>query len=378
MIVTTIAYGVLWWFVGSFGIYISIAAFLGGPAGYFGWFGKVSARVRRKAKNDIKRAASTDKAWDEEALNQYVKTVFSDFQRDWSNFDMPKIKNYLTPEYASHIMLMQAALELRNRRNTVNKTQILDLFPTDVDDLPGNTDDRVTYYINANANDILTENVEGKEVLLFEDNNEFHEYWRLERRENTWLLDGISQLTESKLLLSNVVKEFAVSNGMFYSPDWGWLLLPSRGELFKEGSFGTSDINNHVIGVYHELLVELYTYIPKPRDANANKNHYLVTQIALPKRYDSLMVIAKESFWSKNIFNRTPKGYNKLETEWTDFNKRYEIFATDVEQATVFELLHPVFMEKLFALPFKLNIEVVDDVVYLYTTDMYCGLCHNV
>jgi hypothetical protein len=36
---------------------------------------------------------------------------------------------------------------------------------------------------------------------------------------------------------------------------------------------------------------------------------------------------------------------------------------------TAFELLHPAYMEKLFALPFKVSIEVVDNVVYLYTRD---------
>lgn len=53
--------------------------------------------------------------------------------------------------------------------------------------------------------------------------------------------------------------------------------------------------------------------------------------------------------------------------EWPDFNSKYQVFATTVEQVTAFELLHPVFMEKLFALDFDISIEVVGNILYLYT-----------
>lgn len=53
--------------------------------------------------------------------------------------------------------------------------------------------------------------------------------------------------------------------------------------------------------------------------------------------------------------------------EWGDFNKRYEVWASDMERVTSFELLNPSFMVKLQELPFEVNIEVVDNVVYLYS-----------
>ena len=45
------------------------------------------------------------------------------------------------------------------------------------------------------------------------------------------------------------------------------------------------------------------------------------------------------------------------------------MFASGYEQATSFELLNPTYMEQLEALPFEVNIEVVDNVVYLYTDE---------
>ena len=53
--------------------------------------------------------------------------------------------------------------------------------------------------------------------------------------------------------------------------------------------------------------------------------------------------------------------------EWGDFNKNYEVWASDVERVTSFELLNPSFMVKLQEMSFEINIEVVDNIVYLYS-----------
>ena len=57
----------------------------------------------------------------------------------------------------------------------------------------------------------------------------------------------------------------------------------------------------------------------------------------------------------------------KVETERITFNDKYEVYASDAERVTSFELLYPTFMEQLEALPFEVTIEVVDNAVYLYT-----------
>ena len=349
----------------------AIGALVGGPAGFFGWFGKISARVRKKASKDIAKAAQNDPAWDIEKLNAHVQQTFMQFQNDWSTFNVDSIQTYLTTRYSTHIQLMLGAIKLRQRRNQVDNPQILEMYPVEVDDFDGNTADSVTYYINGKADDILIESIDGEEKRLFEDKNQFYEYWRFVRSGNTWLLDGISQLTEQKAMLRKDIQDFASANGLYYSADWGWLLLPRRGDLFKGSQFGVSDINNHAIGLYHNLLIELYSY-RSATQKDTTPVQTLVAQTALPKRYDSIVVKAKGSgSWLTRAFggDKAPKGYNKIELEWPDFNKRYNVYATNVEQVTAFELLHPVYMEKLFALPFKVNIEVVDNVVYLYSKD---------
>jgi hypothetical protein len=142
--------------------------------------------------------------------------------------------------------------------------------------------------------------------------------------------------------------------------------------LFNKAKFGVSDINNHVIGMYHGTLIELYTYIPTTKNTRLT---YKIAQLAIPKRYEDLVIKAKKPFWkidlkqNINLFQKDKTKLNRISLEWPDFNKRYTVFATDVEQVTAFELLHPVFMEKLFALDFKINIEVIDNIIYLYTQD---------
>ncbi len=274
----------------------------------------------------------------------------------------------MSPTYAKHNQLMMMALQQRQRRNSVESPQLIETFATEVDDETTNTDDKVTFYVHGKAHDVLLETVNGQEQQLFIDNSDFYEYWHFVRSDTTWLLDSIAQLTADIGMLRGDVQAFAVQNNLFYNLDWGWLLLPRRGQLFDGGKFGTSDINNHVIGLYKNLLVELYTYVPKPQASDRNSTQYVIAQVALPKRYESLIVEAIGRGFSGR-FRRTPKGYNKLSLEWPDFNKRYRVFATNVEQVTAFELLHPVYMEKLFALPFQVSIEAVDNVVYLYTKD---------
>jgi hypothetical protein len=150
---------------------------------------------------------------------------------------------------------------------------------------------------------------------------------------------------------------FAQENGMFYSLDWGWLLLPKRGQLFSKSSFVNSDINNHVIGQWNGIIVQLYTYRPN-KQTNVN---YQIAQITLPKSYGGILIKRK------GLLNFAPSGYQKVSYEWPDFNKRYAVFATDADKVTSFELLNPKFMADLYDRDLKVEIEVVDNIVYLYS-----------
>ncbi len=59
----------------------------------------------------------------------------------------------------------------------------------------------------------------------------------------------------------------------------------------------------------------------------------------------------------------------KVSLEWSQFNKLFNVYATDMDKVNSLELLHPAFMEKLALAPYRINIEIIGNDLYLYTTD---------
>lgn len=174
------------------------------------------------------------------------------------------------------------------------------------------------------------------------------------------MLDHINQATADLEVINEQLRDFSAQNGYYYSLDMGWLFIPEHGQLFGEAKFGTSDINNHVIGLYNQLLVQLYSYNKRPQN---DDKPYIIAQVNVPRSYGNIVVRRKKRL------QLGIHGLNKVETEWTQFNNKYEVYASDAEQVTSFELLNPTYMEQLEALPFEVNIEVVDNVIYLYTDE---------
>jgi hypothetical protein len=340
------------------GFIAAIGAVLGMGAGLYGWFGKL--RQSKQTKAALQVAASQDGAWDEASLLNRAAEVFTRFQQDWSNGNAEAMKAYLTPQYQYHNALMLYALQLAGRRNLVQEPTLTQTTVLHVQDEANNDNDTVIIGLEASANDQLLETASGE--TIFTDRAPFTEYWRFRRQGAEWLLDGIQPATANHWMSNPSLEQFATQQGYFYSLDWGWLLLPRRGQLFSDAKFGTSDINNHVIGLYdQQLLVQLYTYVPNPKSASRS---YLIAQVNLPRSYGDIVVRRRHGMQWFGI-----RGLKEVSTEWPDFNKKYQVYATGPEQATSLELLNPHYMEQLEAAPFEVNIEVVHNVVYLYAPE---------
>ena len=59
----------------------------------------------------------------------------------------------------------------------------------------------------------------------------------------------------------------------------------------------------------------------------------------------------------------------RVSLEGVSFDKDFLVYATDIEKVTSLELLDPTYMEKLLEVDFEVNIEIVDNVLYLYSPD---------
>ena len=355
--IAAIAYGIFLYlfFRGFLGFILIILVLVGMPAGLYGWFGKIkqSAAVKQQLQN----SAAQDGAWDEKTLTEFAKNTFLRYQFDWSHQDVETMKTYMTPQYQYHASLLVYTLQQLRRSNYISEISIEEALISHVHDSQDNSQDTFTIGFTAKANDVLVDN--DTQQALFTDKTPFTEYWTFVRSGSTWLIDGISQATADMAAYNNEIASFAQQSGYKYSVDMGCLFIPKRGQLFGGAKFGKSDINNHVVGMYKNILVQLYTY--SKMEGEKTK---VIAQVNVPKNYGNIVVRRKKALQFKI------SGLQKVETEWTAFNDKYEVFATSTEQATSFELLNPKYMEQLEALPFKVNIEVVDNVIYLYVDEI--------
>lgn len=353
------------WFIGAI-----FATLVGAGAAVFIDKLGVFRQGSEKAKSDVYQASINDPLWQPDNITNYAKQVFERFQHDWSNLDYESIRKYTTQRYSNHIGLIMQALRQMGRKNIVDKVRINEVIFADAHDDINNQSDRVSVAFLADADDRLIEVDTGKNILRKED--EFAERWNFVREGNEWKLDGINQPTEDVSTLIGSLNKFAKDNGMYFSLDWGRLLLPKGGNLFLPRYFNSADVNNHVIGVWDDgILVQLYTCVLKNGNGftdegkNKDKINYIIGQLMLPKSYGGILIDRDDnSIFKKRVIS--PIGYKKVEMEWGDFNKRYTIYATNKDQAASFELLNPSFMAWLYDQDIKVNIEVVDNVMYLY------------
>lgn len=358
----------------TLGIIELVTAVIGCVFGYFGVHG-LAARRFKKNTIAVQTAAQLDPAWDEANLRQVVRDTFLSYQEDWTKLDYMAVGSYTTPEYAHHAGLMMAALAQLGRINNVADVQIITQEFSQISDNGDDSQDSFVAYIVAKANDQLIDKRTGQ--TLFTDKSEFAEYWKFVRGGGGWWLSAITPDTAAthRDARAIAIESFAGINDLYYSLDWGWLLLPKVGDIFSSGEFGKADINNHCIGTYHDILVQLYSYIPK-RDNKGNAvAQYVVAQVAVPnKNYGRIIIRRKPTlgFIARpftELFRRAPKGTTQITTESPDFNKMYNLYSAGFEGPTSFELLHPVYIEKMQALAFKVNIEVYDNTVFLYSDD---------
>jgi len=311
----------------------------------------------KKAKQNITSAEMKDKAWDMNTLEKKITEIFYSFQNDWSNFNVENMKSYLSDNYYKRMVLEMNVLKNENRKNEVKDAVLYGIDFLEAVDENDNTKDNLTVQIRAQSEDILWNMKENK--ILFQDTSSFNEYWKFIRKGNEWVLDIITQETESEDLKENNISCFAQKNGFFYDPDFGWLMMPNKGNLFKKSNFLTSDINNHVVGYYKEKIVEFYTYIPKVKN---RMNNYLVAQTVLPISYNNILVRKKKNLW----YNFSPRGLRRIKTESNEFDNKFCLYADTKDQINSFELLTPNFMEYIYNQPFELNIEIVDNFLYFY------------
>ncbi|MFA5990718.1 MAG: DUF3137 domain-containing protein [Candidatus Doudnabacteria bacterium] len=292
-------------------------------------------------------------------LQTQITILFQNFQKAWSEFDFKTMERLVTPEYYKRMVLELSVLQNENRANLMSDVIVTEMFVIG-EEQPGETTQKLTLQISASAHDVLQDTKNNK--ALFTDNSSFTEYWHLVQTEDKrWVLDFITQETEDSGMYEKDIAEFSKKNNFYFDADFGWLMMPNKGVLFNQTNFGRSDINNHVIGYFRDKIVEFHTYIPNTQ--SKSPENYVVAQAILPKSYNDIL-IKKKKFLSMPVW-----GLKKMTLESMEFNNKFSIWAHEEDQINSLELLTPNFMEKIYNLPFELNIELVGNTLYFYTKD---------
>lgn len=351
---------------GTFGAFFMILVISGIWAGWGAAFFGVWDRLKKrsqKAGKVIAAAGAHDPFWNQNSMLAYAQQTFLQYQYDWSTLNAMHTISYMTPAFARHSTLLLAVLNELERKNIMANVQIKHSIIVDAYAAPDASQGSFTVAFEASALDQLVDK-DGK--VLFSDTKPFIEYWQFIRSGSSWLLDSITQQTQNLSAANASIKQFAHANNMFYSLDMGWLFLPTRGALMARGKMGASDINNHVVGTYNNRLVQLYTFTPAPNASSGSNLNWLVLQLTLPKSYGGIIIQPDKAFFKSAQYQKPPKGYSKYEFEWPDFNKRYDVHATDADRLAAFELLNPGFMAYLYDNDPGIGIEVADNTLYLF------------
>ena len=314
----------------------------------------------------LEKSKALDPFWDTQTLLPKVEKLFSEFQLAWQNFDSNAMSGLVSPELYKKYELEMSVLYMQKRRNIMENITIKSLVVYGVDDQVDNNEDRVTVEITASARDILLDTETNKK--LFVDNSKFIEYWTLARRGNEIYLADIKQATEEEESTSQTLKRFANEEGFSFDPDFGWLMLPNKGLLFNRSRFGSTDINNHIIGRRDNKIVELYTidfFDWGKRDSRSVTRSYLVAQAILPVSHNHI-IVRRKSFWNTlRVFFFNSK-LKKHTFESNEFNRLFDIYADPRDNIPAFKLIEPQFMEILMKFKQEYSFEVVGNFLYFY------------
>ena len=293
----------------------------------------------------------------EKWVHKEAERIFLAYQNDWSNFKLENIKKYTTEQYFEDAKSMLTAIDRMGRRNVVSDLKVIKVSL--LSDVNKALPIKVSLQFKFSGVDSLVE-LPSKKVLYHDRVYAAFEVWNFVYDGVSLKLDGIKQPTESASHLVEDLAEFAKSNKLFYSADWGRSVMPTRGLIFKNSDFKKSDINNYIVGEWGKCLIQLYTYSPVPDSSN---EYYLVGQINVPKKYEGIIVLPKKT---KLKSVAIPSHYEKFELEWEEFNQYYDVYAMKKDALSAFELLNPKFMAELYDRELNYNIEVIDNTIYIF------------
>lgn len=330
-----------------------------------------------KLSKRLARIAKKDKLWAEQYLIDTATTVFSRYQNDVAKGDLKAMSPYVLPELIDRTGCMVEVFSRLGWRNILQETIIRKVRVWGIDYQTDDGKDICVMWLDVKTKTNMPDVLVSRH--LSDDEYSFIEAWTFQRVGEAWMLADVGQILARKASAS--ITDFAAENNLYYWADTGWLLLPTGGSLLKNSKFsggneyGAGELTDHVFGRYKDSLLQIFT-LELTKESYIEEGYTwpgtrLVGVLTLPKAYGGILVRpVKDKLLGQNrLFAGVPGTYTKHEFEWPDFNRRYEVYATDADLLAAFELVNPDFMAYLYDTGVPITVEVVNDTVYVYTSD---------
>jgi hypothetical protein len=328
------------------------------------------AKKLKKIEEIIQFAAKNDTTWNKEFMTGKVSETFLLFKNDWNNLSAEKMKSYLSEEYFQRIFLIMEILKKQGRslrigNYKVTNIKFIDAVYNSTSD-PDNFTVQIDSYYNQSLIDTKTE-----QVIFFSSSLSIElpqEYWNFIKEDGVWKLSNIKMVGQK--MTDQKITDFSKKYNLHYEPFFGWMTIPREGKIFSKllNNNNVSCDSNHLVGIFDEKIVEFYKLYGNYGSIIKSKEmkNYLVAQAILPGKYKDIVII-RNNFFEKAALSFTD--LQKIKTESNDFNNQYSVWSSEIDGVNTLRLLSPNFMEKIMMLSFDLNIEVVGNILYLFTED---------
>ncbi|MET1033588.1 MAG: hypothetical protein ABWX94_03740, partial [Candidatus Saccharimonadales bacterium] len=336
---------------------------------------------RKRGKDDLQRITKRDLArkLSKESPNRQFEDIFWKYKQNWNDQAFSGLKTYATDNFYKQTEYLQAALRSIGRTFTLDDIDLKHFDPYNVKDKVGTAEDTLLFQVSYEATLTLNED----DVEIAQRRHLFYEFWYFVRSGNDWRLDQMASRESGIGGEDKRLANFATEHDLVRTfPPLG-VLLPRTGALFEGRSSlvggtlkewldfqfnvqpgevdNTIGVQDHYVGKWRGAVVQLYTYIAN-NSFSSTFGYVPVAQISLPKDYGHIVVRPK-SLVSK--FDLDPS-YEQMSLEWPDFNKRYDVFATDKDLLASLELINPDFMAFLYDHLPSACLEVQGSNVYIY------------
>lgn len=159
------------------------------------------SKLKRTNKLKMKKIRKQDITWNYKNLEKIVIESYFIIQEAWKNNDFSKASHFMMPDLVEQFQIKLNWLEVQNRKNIMDKIELLSAFPISFHDDIEDEKDYIWYYIKGKMVDYIIDTETEKVVSGCKYKKVFIEYWQFKKnKENKWVLNKIMQEDEQDKL----------------------------------------------------------------------------------------------------------------------------------------------------------------------------------